>query len=167
MRLPTEPGPGVALLLPEHWEQLARWLPLLERAFPGYSWLIRSEQRIAGMFLSQLQRRPYVLLSPQTTLMDLKNSLKSLAYRQSKPLKPAEAFPTVLTVSVPGQPAAFLTTRELECGFAISLGLSNRQIAQALHVSEEAIKSHVNSLLHKLRLEGREELADYIDHLIE
>src|SRR5579884_112740 len=75
MRLPPVEGPGVVLLLPERWDQMARWLPLLERAFPGYSWLIRSEQRIAGMFLSQLQRRPYVLLSPQTTLMDLKNGL--------------------------------------------------------------------------------------------
>lgn len=167
MRLPPVEGAGVALLLPEHWEPLARWLPLLGQAFPGYGWLIRSEQRIAGMFLSQLQRRPYVLLSPQTTLTDLKNGLKSLAYRQSKPLKPAEAFPTALTVSRRGHTDAILTTRELEVSFAVSLELSNRQIAQALHVSEDDIKKHVHNLLKKLGYESRAEIAEFVHQMLD
>ncbi|HLV80510.1 MAG TPA: LuxR C-terminal-related transcriptional regulator [Chthonomonadaceae bacterium] len=167
MRLAPEAGEGVVLLLPQQWEQLARWLPLLETAFPGYSWLLRGNQRVAGMFLSQLQRRPYLLLSPQTTMADLMNGIKALASRQARRLKPAEAFPTVLSISRPGKTAIVLTTRELEVSFAVSLGLSNRQIAQALHVSEDDIKKHVHNLLKKHGFESRVEIAAWVEQMLD
>lgn len=38
---------------------------------------------------------------------------------------------------------------------ALSLGLDNRMIAQRLHITHDTVKSHVKSILHKLRARDR------------
>ena len=48
-----------------------------------------------------------------------------------------------------------LTAREREVLRHVALGLSNRDIAEALSVSEETIKTHVGHLLGKLGVENR------------
>ena len=50
-----------------------------------------------------------------------------------------------------------LTTRELEVLTLMSRGLSNRQIADQLVISQATVKFHVNSLLKKLRAGNRAE----------
>ena len=48
-----------------------------------------------------------------------------------------------------------LTPRELEVVQLMSRGLSNREIAQNLNLSETTIKTHVANILDKLRVESR------------
>lgn len=48
-----------------------------------------------------------------------------------------------------------LTTRETEVLRHVALGLSNRDIAAALSVSEETVKTHVTHLLAKLNVDNR------------
>ena len=48
-----------------------------------------------------------------------------------------------------------LTARELEVLRAVGLGQTNRQIAEALGVTEETVKTHVASLLSKLEVDNR------------
>jgi Bacterial regulatory proteins, luxR family len=43
----------------------------------------------------------------------------------------------------------------------VSLGLSNRQISEVLHLGEATVKSHLHSLLNKLELSDREDLGLY------
>jgi RNA polymerase sigma factor (sigma-70 family) len=48
-----------------------------------------------------------------------------------------------------------LTERELEVFRLIAQGLSNREIAQELYISETTVKTHVTRVLQKLDLRDR------------
>jgi two-component system, NarL family, response regulator len=48
-----------------------------------------------------------------------------------------------------------LTDREIEVLRAIAKGMANKEIAEALHISESTVKGHVNNLLAKLGVSDR------------
>jgi two-component system NarL family response regulator len=48
-----------------------------------------------------------------------------------------------------------LTDREVEVLRAIAKGMANKEIAEALHISESTVKGHVNNLLAKLGVSDR------------
>ncbi|PZD74314.1 Transcriptional regulatory protein DegU [Acaryochloris thomasi RCC1774] len=52
-----------------------------------------------------------------------------------------------------------LTPRELEVLQLIAAGKSNREIADALYISERTVKNHVNSILKRLNLRDRTQAA--------
>ena len=52
-----------------------------------------------------------------------------------------------------------LTRREREIAVLVSDGLTNRAIASRLVLSERTVEGHVRSILAKLRLTNRTELA--------
>jgi len=54
-----------------------------------------------------------------------------------------------------------LTEREFEVLLLIAEGLSNRKIAEKMVISEKTVKSHVSSILSKLRLDDRTQAAIY------
>ncbi|MTD37741.1 nitrate/nitrite response regulator protein NarP [Erwinia sp. CPCC 100877] len=52
-------------------------------------------------------------------------------------------------------PFATLTERELDVLQEVARGLSNKQIAGTLHISEETVKVHIRNLLRKLNVRSR------------
>lgn len=48
-----------------------------------------------------------------------------------------------------------LTKREQEVAALACQGMTNPQIAEALHISGETVKKHISSLLHKFQIRGR------------
>jgi NarL family two-component system response regulator LiaR len=54
-----------------------------------------------------------------------------------------------------------MTERELEVLGLIARGMSNREIAQSLTISEKTVKAHVGSILSKLHLKDRTQAAIY------
>jgi len=57
--------------------------------------------------------------------------------------------------------AVRMTARERQVVEAIAEGLSNKEIAQRLHVATHTVKSHVHNILEKLALHTRLEVAAY------
>jgi LuxR family transcriptional regulator, maltose regulon positive regulatory protein len=72
---------------------------------------------------------------------------------------PALARTTGLTRSIPSAHESRLTRREHEVLSLISDGLSNREIAKTLWISEATVKAHVHNLLAKLGARSRTEAA--------
>jgi DNA-binding NarL/FixJ family response regulator len=56
-------------------------------------------------------------------------------------------------------PVALLSPREREVLALVAAGQTNKAIAEALYVSPNTVKTHVTSLLHKLRVDSRVQLA--------
>jgi len=54
-----------------------------------------------------------------------------------------------------------LTAREIEVLKLLALGLTNQEIAESLHVSENTIKAHLRNILDKLHLNNRIQAAIY------
>lgn len=54
-----------------------------------------------------------------------------------------------------------LTKREMEIAALIARGRTNREISQALNISEHTVKNHIKNMLGKLSLDNRVNLAAY------
>ncbi|CAM2884339.1 response regulator transcription factor [Paenibacillus sediminis] len=54
-----------------------------------------------------------------------------------------------------------LTVREREILNWVAQGLTNREIAEQLTISEQTVKNHLKNILHKLHLENRVQLTRY------
>jgi DNA-binding NarL/FixJ family response regulator len=69
-----------------------------------------------------------------------------------------QVIPTLKRPAVDA-PLDALTRREKEIAALVAQGLSNRQIAQELYLSERTIEHHVSRILRKLELASRTEIA--------
>ncbi|BAZ41014.1 LuxR family two component transcriptional regulator [Calothrix sp. NIES-4101] len=58
-------------------------------------------------------------------------------------------------------PLTELTTRELDVAKLVATGATNQEIADELYISESTVKTHINSIFHRLNLKNRAQLAIY------
>jgi non-specific serine/threonine protein kinase len=79
------------------------------------------------------------------------SSVKSSASPPPTPERPQE-----------GERPAILTRREKEVAQRVARGLTNRQIASQLSISESTIENHVSKILNKLRLDSRSQLSAWV-----
>lgn len=84
-------------------------------------------------------------------MVDDKERLRILPRTTEKPSRtePAEG------------PGGRLSLREMDVLRLVAIGLSNKQIATRLSISEPTVKAHVSSILAKLQITGRTQAAIY------
>jgi DNA-binding NarL/FixJ family response regulator len=95
---------------------------------------------------------------------DLEAAIRTV-HRGGSVLGPAVA-PRVIDQATTSRPAdddrlSELTAREREVLALLGQGMSNRQIADALFVAEKTVKTHMSSILTKLRVHDRTQAALY------
>ena len=61
-----------------------------------------------------------------------------------------------------GRKAGSITKREREVVELITEGLSNKEMAERLHIALHTVKSHMHSVLEKLSLHSRLQVAAYV-----
>jgi DNA-binding CsgD family transcriptional regulator len=71
------------------------------------------------------------------------------------------ALPLAATSRSSGDPTA-LTLREEEIAKLVSRGLTNRQIASELSISEHTVATHITKILRRLRLNSRSRLSAWV-----
>lgn len=69
-----------------------------------------------------------------------------------------QEFPTAPRPEIPDHP---LTSREREILDWVAKGITNREIAGELQISDQTVKNHLKNILHKLQLENRVQLTRY------
>src|SRR5438445_4752585 len=76
-----------------------------------------------------------------------------------------EASRTYIGVSELRLPPARLTAQELRVANLVAAGMSNGNIALALHLSVHTVKTHVKSVLAKLSIRSRWQMAASVEQL--
>ena len=64
-----------------------------------------------------------------------------------------------------GAESAFLGKRELEVARLVAEGLSNKQIAARLFISDRTVATHVGNILNKLGFNSRAQVASWMASL--
>ncbi len=102
------------------------------------------------------------------TFADFLRSIRKVA--KGGKVLPSTLTPSLLsqiaehaTLSGKGDPfkSVRMTNREREVVDLIAEGLSNKQIADRIHLAVDTVKSHVHNILEKLALHTRLEIANY------
>jgi two-component system, NarL family, response regulator LiaR len=83
------------------------------------------------------------------------------AARGQSMIDPACASSALLELARGHEPGGELTERETEVLRRLAHGLTNREIAEALFIGEETVKTHVGAILSKLHLAHRTQAALY------
>jgi DNA-binding NarL/FixJ family response regulator len=125
----------------------------------GPAVLVMGDERTAPV-LARAGHTAWGVVPPDASSDDLAAAVAALA--RGLLVLPAEAAPLLARLSVPGdeddgEGVEPLTTREGEVLELASRGLSNREVAAALAISEHTVKFHLASIYGKLGAGSRTE----------
>ncbi len=99
-------------------------------------------------------------LLKDTDSHELCRAIKAAAAGQVQ-LSPQVAARLLREVRTPEKSVEELTEREMEVLLALAQGRSNQEIARALHIAEQTVKTHVSHILAKLGVPSRTQAALY------
>jgi DNA-binding NarL/FixJ family response regulator len=99
-------------------------------------------------------------LLKDTDAHELRRAIKAAAAGQVQ-LAPQAAARLMREVRAPEKSHAALTERETDVMKLLAQGKSNKEIAQALNIGEQTVKTHVSRILDKLELPSRTQVVLY------
>jgi NarL family two-component system response regulator LiaR len=99
-------------------------------------------------------------LLKDTDSYELRRAIKAAAAGQVQ-LSPQAAARLLREVRTPDKRADLLTERETEVLRLLAQGQSNKEISQALNITEQTVKTHVSHILDKLGVPSRTQAALY------
>ena len=99
-------------------------------------------------------------LLKDTDAHELRRAIKAAAAGQVQ-LSPQAAARLLREVRTPEKIEEPLTERETEVLRLLAQGKSNKEIARALHIAEQTVKTHVSHILDKLGVPSRTQAALY------
>ena len=133
---------------------------LLKRELPDTTVVVLTVSDEAGDLFEAVSNgaQGYLLksLEPEEWLA----GLRSLARGEAIPRALARRIVAEFAAKTPSpEPEPALTEREREVLNLVAAARTNKQVATALHISEQTVKNHVKSVMKKLGLKNRVELA--------
>jgi two-component system, NarL family, response regulator LiaR len=132
----------------------------LKRLLPAVRVIALTTFADAELVLGAVQAGADGYLLKDVDVADLMNAIRTV--HLGRPYLHPEATRHLLQATArPEQPVERLTGREQEVLTRIARGLTNRQIADALAISEKTVSVHVSNLLSKLGLASRTQAALY------
>ncbi len=157
---PTDP----VLVAPGDWRELGSWISSLQKRRPETPWVVLADLRTIGLFLPRLGAQPCVVIDAAGTADDLCMALRTAASNDCGHL------PTILlsrfmrskSARPNGRSARMPSVSELAVCCGVSLGLRNPEIADALHLSEATVKTHLHRLMTRMHLERRTDLGELV-----
>ncbi len=103
------------------------------------------------------------LLKDGSTYEQVAEAVRLVASGQSliSPSMATKLLDEFVQMSKSPAPTSNLTPRELGVLRHVARGLSNREIAEELFISENTVKNHIRNMLEKLQMKSRMEAAMY------
>lgn len=113
-----------------------------------------------NMIIEAIRAGAIGYLLKDTEAHELVRAIKAAASGQVQ-LSPEVAVRLLREVRAPEPTTEQLTERETDVLRQLALGMSNKEIAQALFIGEQTVKSHVRHVLSKLGMPSRTQAALY------
>jgi two-component system nitrate/nitrite response regulator NarL len=141
---------------------------LLCQAFPGVKILMLGLSELASDVLACAEAGAAGYLSQEATLEELYNNIWAVAQGEAicSPRVTGFLFSRIAEGArnkgrLGSLGLIHLTPREREVTLLIEEGLSNKEIADRLHIELKTVKNHVSNILGKLQFDSRHEVARY------
>lgn len=167
-RLPAALPPDLALLAPRDWRELGAWISPMQKRLADMPWVVLSDLQTVGLFLLKLDAQPCVVVDPATVPDELVRRLHLAASGDCWHL-PTTLLSRFMRSKTARSNAPYMrmpSLSELAVCCGVALGLSNPEIAAALHLSEAAIKTHLHRLTSRMDLGSRAELGHLINNAL-
>lgn len=151
----------VLMIVASDWHQMAEWFDSPRSALSRNPWLLLADLRVSAAFSTFLPTDRCSVLSPLAPCENFWRVLGALV--RCRPLCPAsgmlDEFHSHFALLDIAEPSSPRWQKLVQCGCAVSLGMTNAQIVATLGLNEATVKTYIHHLFLGLHVEDRRCLA--------